>query len=176
MLGFLKAILGLFAAVGRGFVTAVSAIARATTWPARWAIAKTKASRFGLWIWSLTIDPPAVRGVYLVLFLVALPVIGAVADRKLVRGDLAEKALNLEGRLLHLGQMNIACNAERGAWEARALTAETKYEELVKRDPPSPGSPAAIEAAEAACKKTPLPSRPRAKKVSRTAPSYFIPY
>jgi hypothetical protein len=125
--------------------SAVKAIASATTWPARWALAKITATKFGLWVWAQKIDPPKMPLVYVVLFVAALPIVGAALDRHFVRGNLIQKTIDLESRLQALGQMNIACTAEKTAWQSRAMAAETKYEELVKRDPPSPGSPAALK-------------------------------
>lgn len=153
---------------------AISSIWSATTWPARWATAKAKASRFGLWLWSLKIDPPEMPVLRLFWIVPAVMLIGAAADRKWVRGPVSKGDINLEARLQSLGQMNIACQAEKNAWQTRAMAAETRYEELVKREPPSPGSPAALE--RSAAPKPAAKPAPRRKAAPSPSVLFFPPH
>lgn len=149
--GFFTTLVGMIWSVLKG-------IWSATTWPARWIAAKAGASRIGLWLWSLSVDPPKMPLVYAMLFVITLPVIGVGVDRAFVRGDLIEQNMRLEGRLASVGQLNIACVAEKNAWESRALVAEDKYANLMKREPlPEINvvTPAAAPAAPVVKKRTP---------------------
>lgn len=135
MLEFLRTLWAGMKALAGMVWTAVKAVISAVTWPARWAIAKAEASKIGLWIWSLTIDPPKMPFLYAVLFVVSLPIGGIAIDRMLLRADLAQQVNGLESRVSSLGMANLACSAERDAWKSRAVTAEDKYANLVKREP-----------------------------------------
>lgn len=132
---FFGAIIRGLAAIGRGFVAFVAGFFKITTWPLRWVYVKTRASKFGLWLWALSVDPPAIRVMHFFWIIPALGLIGSAIDRKFVLGDPIKNQMNLEDRLQSLGQANIACNAERNEWEKRALIAEDKYATLMKRDP-----------------------------------------
>jgi hypothetical protein len=129
-------------AIWDGFVTLLSLIKAAivgtvkiATWPARWAYAKAAASSIGLRIWAWSIDPPAIRGIWIVILFVALPVIGIATDRYWIRGDDTLRIMGLESRLMSVGQANLACLGEKNAWESRALDAEDKYANMMKKEP-----------------------------------------
>lgn len=158
MWNFLKSIWGGITTVLGWIWTAIKAVASATTWPARWVIAKAQASSIGLRIWAWSIDPPAVRGIYLVALCVLLPLLGAIVDRTYVRGDEIAARKKVEAQVRKLSRSAISLAAEKLVWEQRAVTAEAKYDELVKRDPPSSVAPVLEEK-----KAKPAPRRAKRK-------------
>src|SRR5690606_29388993 len=98
----LSALWGALQATFSLFWRGLSSIWSATTWPARWATAKAKASRFGLWLWSLKVDPPEMPVLRLAWIIPAVMLVGAAADRAWLRKPVTASTLDLEARLQSL--------------------------------------------------------------------------